>query len=143
MTTVNGSADDARTVAWRIVRAVHRDEAWAGPTVDRALRTSGLDTRDRAFAANLAFQTLRWQGTLDWALGHVVRRPLAQVEPGLRDLLRLGAGQLLYGRLPDRAAVSATVVVGRAQVGARTVGCAHGVLRNLARRRADRPWPAA
>lgn len=135
--------DDARTVAWRIVRAVHRDEAWTGPTVDRALRTSGLDARDRAFAANLAFETLRWQGTLDWALGHVVRRPLAQVEPGLRDLLRMGAWQVLYGRMPDRAAVSATVDVARAQLEGRTIGFANGVLRNLARRRDELPWPAA
>lgn len=135
-----GSAD-ARAVAWRIVRAVHHDGAWTGPAVDRALRTSQLDSRDRSFASNLAFQTLRWQGTLDWALRHVVTRPLAQVEPALHDLLRIGAWQLLYGRMPDRAAVAATVDVARSQLGARTVGFANGVLRNLARRRGDLPWP--
>jgi 16S rRNA (cytosine967-C5)-methyltransferase len=134
---------DARAVAWRIVRAVHRDGAWTGPAVNRALRGSALDTRDRAFASNLAFQALRWEGTLDWALAHVVRRPLDHVEDGLRDLLRIGAWQLLYGRMPDRAAVSATVDVARSELGARTVGFANGVLRNLARRRDTLPWPAA
>lgn len=133
---------DARAVAWRIVRAVHRDGTWTGPAVDRALRDSTLDARDRAFASNLAFQALRWEGTLDWALGHVVRRPLDDVEDGLRDLLRIGAWQLLYGRMPDRAAVSATVDVARSELGARTVGFANGVLRNLARRRDSLPWPA-
>lgn len=133
--------DDARTVAWRIVRAVHEDGAWTGPTVDRALRASALDARDRSLASNLAFQTLRWQGTLDWALRQVVARPLAQVESGLLDLLRLGAWQLLYGRMPDHAAVSATVDVARAHLPARTVGFANGVLRNLARRRDALPWP--
>ena len=134
---------DARAVAWRIVRAVHRDGAWTGPAVDRALRDSALDARDRAFASNLAFQALRWEGTLDWALAQVVRRPLEDVEDGLRDLLRMGAWQLLYGRMPDRAAVSATVDVARTELGARTVGFANGVLRNLARRRDALPWPAA
>jgi len=134
---------DARAVAWRIVRAVHRDGAWTGPAVDRALRGSTLDARDRAFASNLAFQALRWEGTLDWALGHVVRRPLDDVEDELRDLLRIGAWQLLYGRMPDRAAVSATVDVARSELGARTVGFANGVLRNLARRRDALSWPAA
>lgn len=137
------AAGDARAVAWRIVRAVHRDGTWTGPAVDRALRASALDTRDRAFASNLAFQALRWEGTLDWALGHVVRRPLDDVEDGLRDLLRIGAWQLLYGRMPDRAAVSATVEVARSELGARTVGFANGVLRNLARRRDALPWPPA
>jgi 16S rRNA (cytosine967-C5)-methyltransferase len=111
--------------------------------VDRALRASALDARDRAFASNLAFQALRWEGTLDWALGHVVRRSLDDVEDGLRDLLRIGAWQLLYGRMPDRAAVSATVDVARSELGARTVGFTNGVLRNLARRRDALPWPPA
>lgn len=136
-------AADARAVAWRIVRSVHADGTWTGPAVDRELRASGLDARDRAFASNLAFQSLRWQGTLDWALAHVVTRPLADVEDGLRDLLRIGAWQLLYGRMPDRAAVSATVDVARSQLGARTVGFANGVLRNLARRREALAWPDA
>jgi len=136
------AADDARAVALRIVRSVHADGTWTGPAVDRALRRSRLDARDRAFASNLAFQTLRWEGTLDWALGHVVDRPLDDVEDGLRDLLRIGAWQLLYGRMPDRAAVSATVEVARNALGARTVGFANGVLRALARRRDALPWPA-
>lgn len=136
------AADDARAVALRIVRSVHADATWTGPAVDRALRRSRLDARDRAFASNLAFQTLRWEGTLDWALGHVVDRPLDDVDDGLRDLLRIGAWQLLYGRMPDRAAVSATVEVARRALGARTVGFANGVLRALARRRDALPWPA-
>jgi 16S rRNA (cytosine967-C5)-methyltransferase len=120
---------------------VHRDGAWTGPAVDGALTASSLDARDRAFASNLAFQTLRWQGTLDWALGHVVRRGLGSVDDDVLDLLRCGAWQLLFGRVPDRAAVSATVDVARAQLGARVVGFVNGVLRNLARRRSTLPWP--
>lgn len=137
------SGSTSRTTAWDIVRRVHRDHAWTGPAVDGALRSSTLDARDRAFASNLALQTLRWQGTLDWALAQVLRRPLERVEPGLLDVLRLGAWQLLYGRMPDRAAVAATVDVARTALGDRTVGFANGVLRALARRRAELPWPAA
>jgi 16S rRNA (cytosine967-C5)-methyltransferase len=134
---------DARIAAWRIIRRVTRDGAWTGPVVDDVLGGSGLDARDRALASNLAFQTLRWRGTLDWALGHVVSRPLDEVEPGLLDVLRLGAWQLLHGRMPDRAAVSATVEVAAAQLGRRTVGFANGVLRGLARRRDALLWPPA
>jgi 16S rRNA (cytosine967-C5)-methyltransferase len=128
-------------VAWQVLQRVNRDGAWTGPVIDRALRESGLDARDRAFAANLAFQTLRWQGTLDWALGQVVRRTLDDVQPDLLDVLRLGAWQLLYGQVPDRAAVATAVELGRAVLPARTVGFINGVLRALSRRRAELPWP--
>ncbi|HSK90268.1 MAG TPA: transcription antitermination factor NusB, partial [Euzebyales bacterium] len=131
----------SRVVAWKVLRRVHRDGAWTGPAVDRALRDSGLGARDRGFAANLAFQTLRWQGTLDWALSQVVSRPLGGVEPDLLDVLRLGAWQLLYGQVPDRAAVSTAVDVGRRVLPARTAGFINGVLRALARRRDALPWP--
>jgi 16S rRNA (cytosine967-C5)-methyltransferase len=132
---------DSRIVAWKILRRVNRDAAWAGPAVDRALQESTLGPRDRAFAANLAFQTLRWQGTVDWALGQVVRRPLDEVDPDLLDVLRLGAWQLLYGQVPDRAAVSTAADVGRAVLPARTVGFINGVLRALARAADTLPWP--
>ena len=121
------------------IRRVHADEAWASPAVDAALERSGLDARDRAFAANLAFETLRWEGTLDWLLGHVVQRDLTEVEPELLDVLRLGAWQLRYGRVPDRAAVDTSVELARRHVGARTAGFVNGVLRGLVRSRPPLP----
>lgn len=133
----------SRLVAWRAVRRVHGEEAWASPAVATALGTEELDARDRGFAANLAFQTLRWEGTLDWALAQVSSRPLEDVDEELLDVLRLGAWQVLYGDTPDRAAVDTAVEVVRATVGERVAGFANGVLRALVRRRATLPWPPA
>lgn len=120
---------------------MHREEAWASPAVATELRAEELDARDRGFAANLAFQTLRWEGTLDWALAQVSSRPLSDVEEELLDVLRLGAWQVLYGDTPDRAAVDTAVQVARAGVGERVAGFANGVLRGLVRRRSALPWP--
>ena len=131
----------SRAVAWRVLRRVHADGAWSGPALDTALRRSGLEARDRAFAANLAYATLRWEGTLDWALRSVVDRPLEQVQPEVLDVLRLGAWQLLYGAVPDRAAVGTAVDVARAEVGVAATGFVNGVLRNLSRRKDALPWP--
>lgn len=132
----------SRRAAYQAVRRVHADRAWSQPAVRAALRRSRLDHRDRAFAANLAYETLRWEGTLDWALSQVVRRPLERVEPELLDVLRLGAWEVLYGAAPDHAAVATAVEVARAETGARATGFANGVLRALARRRASLPWPS-
>lgn len=115
------------------MRRVHEDGAWASPAVDAALERSLLDARDRAFAANLAFSTLRWEGTLDWLLAQVLDRDLADVEPALLDVLRVAAWQIRFGRVADRAAVDTAVELARRRVGARTAGFVNGVLRSLVR----------
>lgn len=132
----------ARRAAWHAVRRVHAEGAWSPPAVAAALRAARLDGRDRAFAANLAYETLRWEGTLDWVLGHAVQRPLPEIEPAILDVLRIGAWQLLHGNVPDRAAVSTAVELARAEVGARATGFVNGVLRGLARRMHSLPWPS-
>ena len=127
----------SRRAAYRVLRRVHAHGMWASPAVDAAL--GNLAPRDRSFAANLAFETLRWEGTLDWALDHVLKRP--DVEDGVRDVLRLGAWQLAYGQTPAHAAVATAVEVARAEVGQRATGFVNGVLRALARRWDELPWP--
>lgn len=124
-----------------MLRRVHADGAWSTLALSAALRRAGLDARDRAFTANLAYSTLRWEGTLDWALGWVLTRPIGEVEPALLDVLRLGAWQVLYGGTPDRAAVATTVDLARAVVGPRATGFANGVLRGLVRTMDRLPWP--
>ena len=132
----------SRRTAWKVLQRVHAEQAWSGPVVDSALRRSGLGARDRSFAANLAYQTLRWEGTLDWALSTVLTRPLEQVEDGVLDILRMGAWQILYGGTPDRAAVATAVDVARAEVGDRATGFVNGVLRQLGRSKDQLPWPS-
>ena len=132
---------DSRRTAFSVLRRVHAEDAWAAPVVDAALRRSGLSARDRAFATNLAYETLRWEGTLDWALGTVVTRPLPEVDPEVLDVLRLGAWQLLYGSTADHAAVATAVDLARAEIGQKSTGFVNGVLRNLARTKDKLPWP--
>lgn len=129
----------ARRAAYRAVRRVHQGGSWSAPAVDRALREASLHPTDRAFGANLAFETLRWEGTLDWALRRVVRRPLEAVQPEALDVLRLGAWQLLFSRAPDRAVVDTAARVARAEVGDGVVAFVNGCLRGLARSRPSLP----
>jgi 16S rRNA (cytosine967-C5)-methyltransferase len=134
----------ARRAALAALRAVHEDGAWSNLAVPAAIDRLD-DERDRAFAAHLAYDTLRWEGTLDWALGTVLSRPLADVEPTLVRVLRLGALQLLRSSVPPRAAVATSVTLAREQVPAGRAkgagGFVNGVLRNLARRIDELPWP--
>lgn len=131
----------ARRVALDIVQQVHAEDAWASPVADRLLSASSLDARDRAFAANLAFSTLRWEGTLDWVLGQTVSRPLDQVEPALLDLLRIATWELQHGGQPAHAVVHSQVELARTVVGQRATGFVNGVLRSLAKGLDRLPWP--
>lgn len=131
----------ARQAAFEVVRNVVDGGVWAGPAFDAVLVKSRLGDRDRGFAANLAWSTLRWQGTLDWALGLVVDRPLDAVDAPVRDVLRLGAYELLYGATPGFAAVASAVDLARAAIGPRPTGFVNAVLRRLAARADALPWP--
>lgn len=134
----------ARRAALSALRAVEEDGAWSNTAVPAAV--GELDqARDRSLASHLAYDTLRFEGTLDWALGHVVSRPLDDVEPALRRVLRLGGLQLLRTEVPAHAAVATSVALAREAVPAGRArgagGFVNGVLRALDRRRDELPWP--
>lgn len=134
----------SRRAALEAIRRVDEDGAYSNLAVPEAV--AGLvDQRDRAFASHLAYDTLRWRGTLDWMLGAVVDRRLEEVEPAILRVLRLGALQLLRSQVPARAAVgTAAEFAGEVVPPSRrrgAVGFVNGVLRGLARRQDALPWP--
>jgi 16S rRNA (cytosine967-C5)-methyltransferase len=127
-------------VAYDLLRAVDERDAYANlllPTL-----VSGLDARDRAFAAELGYGTLRALGTLDHVLGLVSSRPVAEMDPQVRDVLRLGAYQLLRTRVAPHAAVSTSVDLARRVAGIGPSKFVNAVLRKVAARDGDLGLPA-
>ena len=98
------------------------------------LRERGLDGRDAALATELAYGTVRAQGTLDDIIGACLSRPIGELDLSVLDLLRLGAYQLLRTRIPPHAAVSATVELARATGSSRATGLVNAVLRRVSER---------
>jgi 16S rRNA (cytosine967-C5)-methyltransferase len=125
----------ARSVAWQVLERVERDRAFADLALHGALRETELLRRDRAFATELTYGTLRLRGRLDAALEQVLDRPLRKLEPKLRQLLRLGAYQILGLRdLRPAAVVDESVKLAKDSDLARAKGLVNAVLRELARR---------
>ncbi len=124
-------------LAWEVLRAVDERGAYANILLPALLAERSLAARDRAFATELAYGSLRAQGMLDGVLGTVTSRPVASVDAGLRDALRLGTYQLLSTRVPARAAVATTVELVRATSGEGPVRFANAVLRRVASRIAE------
>ncbi len=137
-----GPASPARDVAWRVLNRVELNRAWADLTLHALLRERDLPRRERGFATELAYGALRTRGRLDFALRQVLDRELDDLEPGLRNLLRLGAYQLLLLEgIRDATAVDETVKLARAAGFARASGFINAVLRQLAKRRESLAYP--
>ena len=125
--------DGARLTAYDVLDGVSSRQAYANLLLPQLLRERpDLDARDAAFATQLAYGTLRAQGTLDAVLARLVDRPLGELDPRVLDLLRLGAHQLLDLRVPAHAAVATTVDLTRAIVGTGPSGLVNAVLRKVA-----------
>lgn len=94
---------NARELALGVVRDVfptpgsNAIERTAQAAFDFRARRSKLDERDRAFAAELAYGTIKMRRALDWYLEPFVQRDLPHV---VREILRLAVYELVYTR-PD------------------------------------------
>lgn len=115
------------------MRAVEERDAYVNLLLPSLLRERGITGRDAAFATELTHGTIRRQGSYDAILEAVTSRGVAGVDAPVRDVLRLGAHQLLSLRTPSHAAVSTSVDLIRATVGHRPASFVNAVLRKVAR----------
>jgi len=132
------SLSPARAAALAVVARVRKRKAYAHETLHAVLRSSGVTPRDRAFATRLAYGTIAAVGVLDEALVKHLDAP-GQLEPGVRDALRIAAYEILFMRTPVHAAVDQGVEAVRS-VKPRATGLANAVLRRLAEEAGSFPW---
>ena len=132
----------AREVALAVLRAVTDRDAYANLLLPAVLAERGLHGREAALATELAYGTLRGRGSYDAVLAACSTRALADIDPPLLDVLRLGAHQLLATRIGPHAAVATSVALAREVAGAGAAGFANAVLRRVATRDLD-SWIAA
>jgi 16S rRNA (cytosine967-C5)-methyltransferase len=95
----------AREAALRTLHEVEGAGAYAHVYLPRLLAASSLSRQERALAAELAYGTLRRRATLDYGIAQVCHQPLARLSPWIRNLLRIGAYELLF---LDRTSPAAT-----------------------------------
>lgn len=126
--------DATRLLVFEVFTEVNRRDAYANLILPRALSESSLEVRDRAFATELVYGALRMQGRHDWILSQVSDRPWESVDPGIVDVARLGVHQLFEMRVPDHAAVSATVELARKVLGESRASYVNALLRKVSSR---------
>jgi 16S rRNA (cytosine967-C5)-methyltransferase len=80
--------------------------------------------------------------TLDWVITLYLTHPLEKLTPWVRNILRLGAYQLLYlERVPDSAAVDESVKLAHRYGHKGVAGLVNAVLRKISASKETLPWP--
>ncbi len=134
---------DPREAALRILHAVDTRSAFSDRLLDGAHARPGADPRDKALLHEIVKGSLRWRGRLDAALDARVHVGLENTQPWIRNILRLGAYQLLFlDRVPIHAAVDESVKLAHKYAHPGAAGLVNSVLRRLAEERETITWPA-
>lgn len=124
---------DARVVAAEVCADLRRGDL-LDASFDR--HSARLDPRDRRFARELVYGTLRRRAWLDALLEARVRGGLSRLDADVLDLFRLGSYQLLYMRsVPPYAAIAQTVELAKRRHGIGASKLANAVLRRMDRER--------
>lgn len=125
-----------------VLRAVEEKDAYANLALNQVLERYQPDKKERAFTTMLTYGVLRTRDTLDWILGHFIKNLNAQTII-LRNILRLGAYQLLYmDRVPPSAACNEGAEMARRYGHKGAVKFVNGVLRNVSRQGRAIKFPA-
>lgn len=127
-----------REAALQVLTACRRLDAWSDGSLKAAVK--GLDRREAAFATRLTYSVLQNRALLDFYLGQYCSQSFDKLEPFVRDVLRLGACQILMmDRVPDSAAVSEAVEMVKRHKRQRAAGFVNAVLRKLSQNKNDLP----
>lgn len=124
----------ARRVAFRVLRDVHENDAYANLVLPGYIKRAGLDARDAAFATELAAGTLRLLGLYDRIIESASRRNVKDIEPAVLDVLRLGCHQILNTRTAMHAAVNESVQLAKKEGLYRAAGFINAVLRKVSKK---------
>ena len=126
--------DASRLLAFDLLTEVNRNEGYSNLLLPQALNASSLEERDRSLVTELLYGTIRMQGKHDWVLAQISDRPWSEVDPGIVDICRLGVHQIHEMRIPDHAAVAATVEVARKRIGESKASFVNALLRSVTRK---------
>lgn len=133
------SGTSVRKLAAGILNKVDVNKAYADILLDQVLNQDRLQSKDRALLAEIVYGTLRWRGRIDAYLRRLIRRPIEETDPFIRNLLRSALYQIQFlDRIPHHAAVNEAVELAKRHAGSKGSGFVNGVLRNFLRM--EREW---
>lgn len=123
--------DSVRLLVFDLLQEVNQRGGYSNLLLPSALTDSKFEQRDKGFATELLYGTLRMQGRHDYIASQISERPWAQVDQGIVDVIRMGAHQLFEMRVPTHAAVSESVELARKVLGESKASFVNAMLRKM------------
>ena len=134
--SVRETASSVREIA---LKALHRaEDRDMGPrdALHALFRRHDYPARDRAFATELVYGSIRWRRRLDWMLGRLLRGKPESLTPWIRLILHMGLYQLMMmDQVPDAAATHESVQLAKRYGHEGTVRLTNAILRSAIRQR--------
>ena len=122
----------ARELALHVLQSLETGKQRSDQILHQALQHSALNRIDRALTTGLVNGVLRYRLQLDFIIGRFYHHNLEKAAPVMKNILRLGAYQILFlSKVPDWAAVNECVKLARKYKGDRMSKLVNGVLRKI------------
>lgn len=123
---------NARETALRVLQELESGNRKSEEVLNRLLERTEAGRSDRALARELVSGTLKYRLQCDFVISKFYRHDYAKAAPVLKNILRLGAYQLLHlDRVPRPAAVDECVKLARKFKGDHLSRLVNGVLRKI------------
>lgn len=134
--------DSARNLSVSALLEVKRNEGYSNIVIDKALRNTELEQRDKALASTIFYGVLEKRITLDYYISHCLKDKSKKIDERAREILRVAVYQLFYlDKVPESAIVNEAVNSSKAFGIAQLSGFINAVLRNLIRQKGNIKLP--
>lgn len=126
--------DKARTIAAAVLRDMEQEGAYSNLKLNQYFKGCDLEYKDRSFASEILYGTLRNKLKIDYMIGRFSKMDLDNMSPWARNIIRTAVYQIFYmDRVPEFAAVNEAVEIAKSKdrkAASFVNGLLRGILRN-------------
>lgn len=124
----------------QILTDIEKDDTYLQLALKKELED--LETKDKSFANELIYGTMKWRLRLDYVLNQFSKTPVKKMKPFVRQLMRMSVYQLLFlDKVPASAAINEAVKIMHKRKMSNLTGFVNGVLRNVERNKESLTYP--
>lgn len=124
----------------QILTDIEKDDTYLQLALKKELDT--LEAKDKGFANELIYGTIKWRLRLDYVLDQFSKTPVKKMKPFVRQLMRMSVYQILFlDKVPTSAAINEAVKIMHKRKMSNLSGFVNGVLRNIDRNKSEITYP--
>ena len=123
----------SRRVALKALISIEKESSYSNLALPDFLSESNLSVADKALVTEIVYGSIRLRGTYDKIIDNVSNRPVETLDLEVREILRMGAHQLLNMRIAPHAAVDTAVTLTKQEINQSSSGFVNAILRKISK----------